>query len=149
MNFLSHPVINGFTNAAAIIIATSQLSKLFGVYVENAEHHYDTVISVAREAFHYTHWPTFCLGALAFGIMYGLKRASPRIPNVLVAVAVTVLISWAIGFERNETVDVGRIKSWHAQNLVRKYNATMEALQVPFKRTHRGQQGFGQRNRSA
>ncbi|MCI5118545.1 MAG: hypothetical protein D3913_11440, partial [Candidatus Electrothrix sp. LOE1_4_5] len=32
--FLSHPVINGFTNAAAIIIASSQFSKFFGV----AEH---------------------------------------------------------------------------------------------------------------
>ncbi|MDQ1330316.1 MAG: sulfate permease, SulP family, partial [Thermodesulfobacteriota bacterium] len=31
VNFLSHPVVNGFTNAAAIIIATSQLSKMFGV----------------------------------------------------------------------------------------------------------------------
>ena len=36
VNFLSHPVVNGFTNAAAIIIGTSQLSKLFGVYVDKA-----------------------------------------------------------------------------------------------------------------
>ena len=128
VNFLSHPVVNGFTNAAAIIIATSQLSKLFGVYVENAAHHYDTVIAVVREAFHYTHWPTFVLGAVAFGSMYGLKRVSPRIPNVLVAVAVTVLFSWAIGFEHNETVALDRIKSWHGQSLVRNYNATMEGL---------------------
>jgi SulP family sulfate permease len=128
VNFLSHPVVNGFTNAAAIIIATSQLSKLFGVYVENAAHHYDTVIAVVREAFYYTHWPTFLLGAVAFGIMYGLKRVSPRIPNVLVAVLVTVLISWAIGFEHNETVAPDRIKSWHGQSLVRNYNATMEGL---------------------
>jgi len=28
VNFLSHPVVNGFTNVAAIIIASSQLSKL-------------------------------------------------------------------------------------------------------------------------
>ena len=34
VNFLSHPVVNGFTNAAAIIIATSQLDKLFGVGVD-------------------------------------------------------------------------------------------------------------------
>jgi SulP family sulfate permease len=128
VNFLSHPVINGFTNAAAIIIATSQLSKLFGVYVENAEHHYETILSVVREALHYAHWPTLFLGALAFGIMFGLKRVSPRIPNVLVAVAVTVLISWTIGFEHNETVALDRIKSWHAQRLVRNYNATMEGL---------------------
>jgi SulP family sulfate permease len=34
VDFLSHPVVIGFTNAAAIIIATSQLSKIFGVVVE-------------------------------------------------------------------------------------------------------------------
>ena len=44
VNFLSHPVVNGFTNAAAIIIATSQLANMFGVSVENAEHHYQTII---------------------------------------------------------------------------------------------------------
>ena len=43
VNFLSHPVVNGFTNAAAIIIASSQLSKLFGVYVDKAPHHYETI----------------------------------------------------------------------------------------------------------
>ena len=128
INFLSHPVVNGFTNAAAIIIATSQLSKLFGVYVDSAEHHYETIISVVREAFYFTHWPTFFLGALAFGIMYGLKRLSPRIPNVLVAVAVTVLISSVTGFEHNEAVPLESIKSWHAQGLVQKYNATMAGL---------------------
>ena len=37
VNFLSHPVVVGFTNAAAIIIGTSQLGKLFGVSVETAE----------------------------------------------------------------------------------------------------------------
>ena len=31
VNFLSHPVIVGFTNAAAMIIGLSQLSKVFGV----------------------------------------------------------------------------------------------------------------------
>ncbi|MBP1739118.1 MAG: repair protein [Deltaproteobacteria bacterium] len=130
VNFLSHPVVNGFTNAAAIIIATSQLSKLFGVSVDSAEHHYDTIIAVVREAFHYTHWPTFLLGVLAFGIMYGLKRLFPRIPNVLVAVALTTMISWGIGFERNETVPIERIQSWHAQSLVRKYNAAVESLRA-------------------
>jgi len=31
VNFLSHPVVNGFTNAGALIIASSQLSKMFDV----------------------------------------------------------------------------------------------------------------------
>jgi MFS superfamily sulfate permease-like transporter len=32
VNFISHPVVNGFSNAAALIIATSQLPKLFGIH---------------------------------------------------------------------------------------------------------------------
>ena len=35
-NFVSHPVVSGFTNAAAIIIATSQLPKVFGIRVINS-----------------------------------------------------------------------------------------------------------------
>ena len=42
-HFLSHPVVNGFTNAAAIIIATSQLPKFLGVEIDKGEHHYETV----------------------------------------------------------------------------------------------------------
>ncbi|MDA8692399.1 sulfate permease [Candidatus Pseudothioglobus singularis] len=33
INFLSHPVVTGFTNAAAIIIGASQLPKVFGIRV--------------------------------------------------------------------------------------------------------------------
>lgn len=35
INFLSHPVVTGFTNAAAIIIGASQLPKVFGIRVIN------------------------------------------------------------------------------------------------------------------
>ncbi|MCP4603167.1 MAG: STAS domain-containing protein [Proteobacteria bacterium] len=111
VNFLSHPIVNGFTNAAAIIIATSQLSKIFGVYVDKAEHHYETIVRVVAGAFNYTHWPTFFLAALAFGIMYGFRRLNPKIPNVLVAVVTTTLISWAIGFEHNHKADITSIES--------------------------------------
>ncbi len=104
VNFLSHPVVNGFTNAGAIIIATSQLSKLFNVNVESAEHHYETVYRVIKAAMVHTHWPTLALGVAAFVIMYGLRWIDRRIPYVLVAVAVTTAISWAIGYENNVRV---------------------------------------------
>jgi SulP family sulfate permease len=126
VNFLSHPVVNGFTNAAAIIIATSQLSKIFGVSVESAPHHYETVINVFREAFHYTHWPTFLMGAFAFAIMYFLKRISPKIPNVLVAVSLTTIISWATGFEHNRVVAIPAIEYPEARALVGEFNKAVE-----------------------
>jgi sulfate permease, SulP family len=126
VNFLSHPVVNGFTNAAAIIIASSQLSKLFGVYVDKAPHHYETIWRVLESAFHYTHWPTLFMGALAFGVMYGLKTLNPRIPNVLVAVVLTTLISWAMGFQQDRTVDVSTIASDETRQLIDKFNAAVQ-----------------------
>lgn len=130
VNFLSHPVVNGFTNAAAIIIASSQLSKMFGVYVDKAEHHYETIYRVCEAAVHYTHWPTLFMGVLAFGVMYGLKRINPRIPNVLVAVALTTTISWAIGFQQDKMVDLKTIKAPPAHEMVAEFNHTVAAIQA-------------------
>ncbi|MBE9502605.1 MAG: SulP family inorganic anion transporter [Proteobacteria bacterium] len=128
VNFLSHPVVNGFTNAAAIIIASSQLSKMFGVYVDKGGHNYETIIRVIHSAFHYTHWPTLLMGVFAFAIMYGLKQISPKIPNVLVAVAVTIIISWAIGYQHNSTVNISAIKSPKAQGLIESFNKAVNAI---------------------
>ncbi|MEW5908405.1 MAG: SulP family inorganic anion transporter [Thermodesulfobacteriota bacterium] len=126
VNFLSHPVVNGFTNAAALIIASSQLSKMFDVYVDTATHHYETVFHVIQAAMKYTHWPSLFMGVFAFAVMYGLKWLSPRIPNVLVAVVITTLISWGTGFEHNRSVSLGAIESEDALNLIRKFNSASE-----------------------
>ena len=123
VNFLSHPVVNGFTNAGAIIIASSQLSKMFNVYVEDADHYYETVYRVIKAAFMYTHWPTLALGVFAFVIMYGLRRINRRIPYVLAAVAVTTVISWATGYENNVKAPVETIASNECRDLIVKYNS--------------------------
>jgi MFS superfamily sulfate permease-like transporter/ActR/RegA family two-component response regulator len=130
VNFLSHPVINGFTNAAAIIIATSQLSKIFGVYVDKAEHQYETVWRVIVAAMHFTHWPTLGLAALAFAIMYALKMVNPRIPFVLVAVAITTMISWATGFEHNERVPIAHVHSEAVRHKIDEFNSTINAIET-------------------
>jgi MFS superfamily sulfate permease-like transporter len=122
VNFLSHPVVNGFTNAAAIIIATSQLSKMFGVDVDTADHHYQTIVRVVEAASHFTHWPTFFMGVLAFAIMYGLKRLAPKVPNVLVAVVITTVLAAAYGLEHNLRVDLARMNSPQVQDLIRQFN---------------------------
>jgi SulP family sulfate permease len=109
VNFLSHPVVVGFTNAAAIIIGTSQLGKLFGVSVETADHAYETVCNTVFEAFDSTHLETMLMALLALGIMIGLKRYLPKVPNVLTAVAITTVVSWAVGFEAMGGKVVGSI----------------------------------------
>ena len=98
VNFLSHPVILGFTNAAAIIIALSQVSKIFGVEMQKSESFLSDIWGVLQQI-DQTHFPTLIFGIIALGMMHYLNKKYPKIPNILAAVALTTLLSWVIGFE--------------------------------------------------
>jgi len=128
VNFISHPVVNGFSNAAALIIATSQLPKLFGIQMDKAAHHYETIYRVFQSAGHYLHWPTLLMGVLAFAIMYGLKRLSPRLPNVLAAVVITTIISWGLSFENNLVVDISKIHAEAVKEAINHFNRALEPV---------------------
>jgi len=128
VNFLSHPVVNGFTNAAAIIIASSQFSKFFGVYVDKAPHHYETLMRVAQSAMDYTHFPTLIFGVGAVAIMATLKKINPRIPNVLIAVALTTIISYFSGFNKDAIVDVSTIQLPDIATKMQQFNAAVQNI---------------------
>ncbi|MGD8999415.1 MAG: SulP family inorganic anion transporter [Granulosicoccaceae bacterium] len=123
VNFLSHPVVMGFTNAAAIIIATSQLPKIFGVQVEKAEYHYETVWRVIVAAITETHMLTFIMAALAIGIMVAIKKYAPKLPGVLIAVIVTVLFSWVIEFEKRRSVQLAEVSDTALSKMLQKQQA--------------------------
>lgn len=108
VNFLSHPVISGFTSAAAIIIALSQLDKLLGVPRARSERFLADVWGVVRVVAD-THPPTLAIGLGALFLMLVGRRYAPRIPWVLVAAALGTLVSWASGFERAGGAVVGKI----------------------------------------
>ncbi len=63
VDFLSHPVVVGFTNAAAIIIASSQVGKIFGIATRKGEHHYETVWHIIQDL-PQTHFITLGMGIL-------------------------------------------------------------------------------------
>jgi SulP family sulfate permease len=128
VNLLSHPVVNGFTNAAAIVIASSQFSKLFGVYVDKAPHHYQTIINVCKSAIHYTHLPTLGMGILAITIMVVSKKINPKIPNVLVAVAVTILISKFTGFNNDQFIPLEQINDPGVVQTIHAFNADTDKI---------------------
>ena len=98
INFLSHPVVVGFTNAAAIIIGTSQLNKIFGVIKGDGEHTYEQVWGTVANAASNTHMVTLMIAIVAFVIMIAVKKYAPKLPGVLLAVAITTIIAWFIDF---------------------------------------------------
>ena len=99
VNFLSHPVILGFTNAAAIIIGTSQIDMLFGVEVLPGGSHFIRVWTMFSESYSHLHIPTVGIAVLAFAVMIVLKWWDPRSPWVLTAVILTTTLSWFTDFE--------------------------------------------------
>ncbi len=109
VDLLSHPVVVGFTNAGALIIATSQLNKVFGVEKVAADHHYETVINIINAAIDHMHMPTLYMALIAFSIMIGLKIYLPRVPNVLVAVVITTVLAWMTGYAENGGAVIGQI----------------------------------------
>ena len=109
VDLLSHPVVVGFTNAGAIIIATSQLNKIFGVSKVAGEHHYETVYYTMATVGEFIHWPTFWMGVTAISIMLAVRRFAPKLPGVLIAVVVTTLVAWMTDFNLAGGKVVGEI----------------------------------------
>ncbi len=109
VNFLSHPVIVGFTNAAALIIGLSQLHKIFGISSTRSENFANDIWNVLQQIPSHTHLPTLVFGSAAIVILWGFKKYLPRIPGVLVAVVGTATLSVLIGFEELGGSVVGTI----------------------------------------
>ncbi|MCK5810799.1 MAG: sulfate permease [Cocleimonas sp.] len=108
VDFLSHPVVVGFTNAAAIIIASSQVSKLFGIPTEKGDHHYETMWNLITSLAE-THLTTLLMAAFALFLLIYVKKINPQLPNVLVAVVITTLLSWFLGYGNMGGAIVGEI----------------------------------------
>ncbi|WP_110690457.1 SulP family inorganic anion transporter [Thiofilum flexile] len=101
MDFLSQPVVVGFTNAAALIIATSQIPKLFGVPVKaDAFDHYHQYVWNLLLALPQTQLITLAMGAFSLGSLLVLKTYAPRLPGILIVVTLSTLLSWQLGYHQ-------------------------------------------------
>ncbi|MFN6961419.1 MAG: SulP family inorganic anion transporter [Rhodocyclaceae bacterium] len=123
VNFLSHPVIVGFTNAAAIIIGLSQLNKLFGVPMGRSESFLADIWGVLQLVGD-THWPTFFIGVGSLLLIWGFRRFAPKLPGVLIAVAIATVVSWQIGFEKTASVPAAMIEDEETRSLIDAYRQT-------------------------
>ena len=123
VSFLSHPVIVGFTNAAALIIALSQLNKILGVATGRSERFLADVWGVLQQAGE-THLPTLSMAAGALGIMIAVRRYAPRWPGVLIAVVAASLVSWLTGFEKKSEARISAIADGEVRLLATEFAGT-------------------------
>lgn len=98
INFLSHPVITGFTSAAAIIIAISQLKDLLGMQIPRFAHPHQT-LTYAIKHLGEANWlaVVICLGSIV--VIWMLRRLKKSFPGALFVVVAGTLIAWKFGLE--------------------------------------------------
>lgn len=97
VNFMSHPVLSGFTSAAAIVIAASQVKELFGLDAARAETFPEIVRSVWESA-GTAHGLTILVSAVAVGGLILLRRLLPKLPGPLLVVAGVTAASAVFSF---------------------------------------------------
>lgn len=109
VDFLSHPVVIGFTNAAAIVIGSLQVGKLFGIPMDSSEGLINTFREFLSKVPSETNMPTLVMAALSLFLLIYLRKAFPRLPGILITVLITMTLSWFLDFESKGGAVVGEI----------------------------------------
>lgn len=107
VNFLSRPVISGFTSAAALIIALSQLKHLLGFNIQQHKIH-----SILFEVFKHlkeTNLITLVIGLISILILIFFKWYSKKIPAALIVVVLGILVVKIFNLEQIGVKIVGEI----------------------------------------
>jgi sulfate permease, SulP family len=95
VDLLSHAVISGFTSAAALVIAASQLRALTGIEAEGG-HTFVEELTGLLGSIGTLHPATLAVGLGAVVLLVVLKRRLPRIPGPLVAVTLLTGLAFAM-----------------------------------------------------
>jgi sulfate permease, SulP family len=107
-NFLSHPVLAGFTSAAALIIGASQLRHLLGVDLPSSNQVHEIVLGMIAQ-WRGIHVPTLAIGVGAIALLIGLRRWKRTLPGALVLVAIATPLVALAGLEQAGVRVVGEI----------------------------------------
>ncbi|TCI95098.1 SulP family inorganic anion transporter [Tenacibaculum sp. M341] len=114
VNFLSKPVISGFTSGAAIIIGLSQLKHLLGIEILRSNQVHKLVIS-AFENIRFINFYALTIGLLAIVLIVIIKKLNnkfnKRIPAALVLVLLSTVIVYVLNLDGFGVKIVGEVPS--------------------------------------
>ena len=106
VDFLSHPVIVGFTNAAAILTITSQLWKIFWVSSEKTSNYLLTLYNLGTSIISSSHIPTLICGVSSIIFLVIIWKYFQKIPKVLLLLLLSITISYYIWYNAHFWGDI-------------------------------------------
>ncbi|MEX0889963.1 MAG: SulP family inorganic anion transporter, partial [Balneolaceae bacterium] len=108
VNFLSHPVLSGFTSAAAIIIGASQISSLLGIDSAGGSHVHTVLLNLV-EHFGDVDPITTLIGFGSVAVIYTFKKWKPSVPSALLVVAGGTLFTALFQLQERGVAIVGEV----------------------------------------
>ncbi|MFY0602801.1 MAG: solute carrier family 26 protein [Flavobacteriaceae bacterium] len=110
VNFLSKPVITGFTSAVALIIGLNQFSNLFGInFIQSDQIQYLLIDFWDKYLEVNSH--TAIIGLISIIVILFFKKINKKIPNALIVVVIGILIMRYFGGQFNDVSIIEEIPS--------------------------------------
>tara|TARA_R110000796_G_scaffold67449_3_gene154745 strand:+ start:70492 stop:72219 length:1728 start_codon:yes stop_codon:yes gene_type:complete len=98
VNFLSKPVISGFTSAAALVIIFSQLKHLLGTSIDKSSKFYQLILNIIQKLGD-TNLYDFAIGIIGILIILLFKKLDKRVPSILIVVILGVIGVYFLNLE--------------------------------------------------
>lgn len=130
VNFLSHPVITGFTSAAALIIGFSQLKHLMGIDIQRT-HLIHEILLNAWNKISETNLITLSIGVLSIVALLALKKWKPLFPGALVVVITSTLSVWFFDLHEYGVKIVGDVPAGLPLPSLPAFNWEMASTLIP------------------
>lgn len=108
VNFLSHPVLSGFTSAAAIIIGASQIKNLLGVSLPRTNYVYEILAGLAGQISEIDLF-TAAIGIGSIAAIVLIRKWKKTFPSALIVVILGTLITFAFGLADAGVSIVGEV----------------------------------------
>ena len=91
VNFLSKPVITGFTSAIALIIGLNQFGNLFGVDFTQSDQIQHLIKNIWEQLANYSSHTTL-IGCFSIVLIIIFRKINKKIPNALIVVILGILV---------------------------------------------------------
>ncbi len=104
VKFIPRPVVIGFTNGIAVLIASTQVKDFFGLHLEKVPGVFWLRMEALAAAFHTLSFPATILAVSTVLILIGCRSVSARIPGPIVAL---ILATVAVYFFRLPVETIG------------------------------------------
>ncbi|NQX83022.1 MAG: sulfate permease [Flavobacteriaceae bacterium] len=103
VNFMSRPVVQGFSFSIAILIGLQQIKNIIGTSIDSDNTIYKLIPNI-YESLEFSDIPTLTMGGIAVILILLLKKISKKIPSALILVIIGSLLVKYIPFFKDISI---------------------------------------------